>query len=60
MSNKLFDEQMTSSEARMAFYRAIEGKSAEEMESIKAEYFRISDIILKRELELASRGWFVD
>ena len=60
MSNKIFDESMTSSEARMAFFRAVEGKSAEEIEQIKDEYFRISDIILKRELELASQGWFVD
>ena len=60
MSNKLFDEHMTRNEARYIFYSALDGKSAAEIEQIKAEYLDILPKIQKHEDELISQGWLVD
>ena len=60
MEHSFFNEQMTSSQARMALYSAIDGKSKSEIEEIKKEYFEILPLITERELDLAAKGWFVD
>ena len=60
MASGIFNEQMTSTQAGYAFFSAIKGNmSAEEKEKIKAEYEEISRKILKRELELAGKGWLI-
>ena len=51
---------MTWNEASYAFYKAIDGKNAEEIEQIKAEYYDILPKIQKHEDELISKGWLVD
>lgn len=55
----LFNENMTSHEARLTLFSAVEGKSKEEIEKIKAEYFAVSDKITDRELELGRQGWLL-
>lgn len=56
MLNDFFNEQMTSNEARSAFFGAIEGKTKEEIEQIKLEYSKVLPKIIERELELAKDG----
>lgn len=60
MSSNLFNENMTSNEARTVLYRSVEGKTETEIEQIKAEYIRILPKIIDREMALAKEGWFVD
>lgn len=60
MEHNLFNEQMTSSQARIALLSAIEGKSKDEIERIKNAYFEIRPLIIRRELDLAAKGWFID
>lgn len=55
--SKLFDEQMSSNEARYVFFSALDGKTKEEIEEIKKEYFAVSAEIMKREARLAEEGW---
>ena len=58
--NTVFDEQMTSTEARIALFKAVEGKTEAEIEQIKSAYSQILSKILERETQLSSKGWFVD
>ena len=60
MMDKIFSEEMTSSQARLALFKAVEGKTKDEIEEIKAAYFEVSSKILERELKMAHEGWFVD
>ena len=57
--NNIFNEQMTSNEARMAFFKAVEGKTKAEIEHIKLEYSKVLPKIIERELELAKNGWLI-
>ncbi len=60
MFNDIFNEQMTSNEARMAFFEAVEGKTKEEVEQIKSAYFEVLHKITEREMRLAEEGWLID
>ena len=60
MASNIFNANMSSSEARYAFFSAIDGKTKEEIENLKAEYFEVSRVITERELKLAGEGWFID
>lgn len=51
---------MTSNEARMAFFEAVEGKTKEEVEQIKSAYFEVLHKITEREMRLAREGWLID
>lgn len=55
--SKLFDERMTSSEARKILFSSVDGKTKEEIAQIKEEYSQIAPKIAKRELE-KGKGWF--
>lgn len=57
MANNLFNEKMTSAEARAAFFRAVEGKSEGEVAKIKDEYAATVRNITRREFKLAEQGW---
>lgn len=56
----LFNEKMTSNEARAVFFKALEGKSKEEIEQIKSAYFEVLHKITEREMRLAEEGWMID
>ncbi|MGM9587827.1 MAG: hypothetical protein ACI3VA_10115 [Candidatus Limivicinus sp.] len=58
--SKYFNEQMSSYEARTAFFMAIEGKTKEEIEEIKKEYKEVLSVILDREFKLVDQGWIID
>ena len=58
--NDIFNEQMTSNEARMAFFEAVEGKTKEEVEQIKSAYFEVLHKITEREMRLAGEGLLID
>lgn len=48
---------MTSNEARTVFFKAVEGKTKEEVEQIKVAYFKVLPIILEKEMRFAKEGW---
>lgn len=50
---------MTSDEARLVFFKAVEGKTKEEVEEIKIAYFEVLPKIIERELQLAKEGWLI-
>lgn len=54
---ELFTEQMTFEEAQLAFFKAVDGKSKEETEKIRKQFFAIIPKITKREIELSEKGW---
>ena len=56
----IFNEEMSSSEARITLFKAIEGKTADEIEQIFAEYSTVIPAILEREHRLADEGWCID
>jgi len=60
MVDNLFNELMTSNEARMTLFKAVEGKTKEEIKQIKSAYSKVLPIILKRESNLTSKGWMID
>lgn len=60
MANSIFNENMTSSQARFAFFKAVDGKSKEEIEKLKNTYFEIMDVIMEREFKLADKGWMLN
>ena len=60
MSDSIFNEQMTSNEARIALFKAVEGKTDAEITQIKKAYSEVLPAILKRESALVSKGWVVD
>ncbi len=47
----LFNENMTPTEARIALFTAIEGKSEEEIHEIEREFERLSSRIIQKDLE---------
>lgn len=57
MSSNLFNENMTSKEARTVLFRSVEGKTKTEIEQIKAEYSKLLPKIIDREMALAKKGW---
>ena len=59
MSNRFFNANMTSDEARTVLITAVEGKTKKEIEEIKAEYSKVSSVIMKREFKLAEKGWML-
>lgn len=59
MSNRFFNANMTSDEARTVLFTAVEGKTKKEIEEIKAEYSKVSSVIMKREFKLAEKGWML-
>lgn len=58
--DNLFNEAMTSNEARAVFFKALEGKSKEEIEQIKSAYSEVLHKITEREMRLAGEGWLID
>lgn len=63
--SKLFREDMTRSEAQMAYWTACAGKSWEEKERIRAEYTPVLKQIMNREfaqwkLQEARGEWWLD
>lgn len=58
--DNLFNEEMTSSEARTVFFEAVEGKTKEEIEQIKSAYLEILPKIIEKEMRLAEDGWMID
>lgn len=60
MTNSIFNENMTSSQARFAFFKAVDGKSKEEVEKLKNDYFKVLDVIMDREFKLANEGWLLN
>ena len=56
MSDSLFNEQMSSYEARTVLFRAVEGKTKEETEELLADYDKVHSNIMERELRLVSKG----
>ena len=59
MPNSIFNEQMTSNEARLALFKAVEGKTKAEIEQLKADYSKVLPAINEREHKLAAEGWFI-
>ena len=57
--DNIFNEQMTSNEARIALFKAVEGKTKEEIEQIKAEYLKVLPVINERERKLSEDGWWL-
>ena len=53
----MFNENMTSIEARMLFYREIEGKTEDEVREIRKAYETAMKSISKKELAKAREGW---
>lgn len=52
----LFNENMTSSEARRVLFSSVEGKTEREVEQIKREFSEIAPKIIERELR-ENRGY---
>jgi hypothetical protein len=57
LDGSIFNENMTSNEARTARFKAVEEKTESEIEQLKIQYARVIPIILEREHRLASEGW---
>ena len=55
--SELFNEQMSSNEARYVFSSSLDGKTKEEIEEIEKQYFAVSSVIMDREAKLAAEGW---
>ena len=60
MSVSIFNDKMTSAEARTVLFRAVEGKSKKEIEKILDDYNKVHSVILQRELNLVSKGILTD
>lgn len=60
MEHSIFNDQMTSTQASLAFFRAADGKSKEEYNRLAEEYFAILPEINKRERKLAEQGWIIE
>ncbi len=58
--DNLFNVQMSSSEARTLFFKAMDGKAKSEVDRIKKEYVEILPKIMDREFALASKGWLIN
>lgn len=59
MLDNMFNEQMTSNEARIVLFKAVEGKTKAEIEQLKSAYSKVLPAILEREHSLASKGWLI-
>lgn len=58
---KYFDEGMTSYyEARMRFWKVLEGKSKEEEEEIMKEYREVVARITAERAKLRAQGWIIN
>ena len=57
---KLFNENMSSSEARYAYFAAVKGKTETEVSKITEAYSKVRHLILKKKMELVAAGWIVD
>ena len=55
----LFNENMSSNEARWVFFKSIDGKSEAEIAEIKKAYSEILPKILEKEFKLAQEGWML-
>ena len=60
MSESLFNENMSSREARKVLFSSVDGKTKEEIEKIKDEYSAVLPAIMDRELKLVDQGWIID
>lgn len=60
MSSSLFNENMSTNEARMALFRAVEGKSEKDRQKIIEDYKKIHHIIFQKEMKLAEKGWLIN
>ena len=54
MSSNLFNENMTTNELRMTFFRAVEGKTEEERALLFEEYDRVRSVVFKKEMDFVS------
>lgn len=59
MDNVLFNENMTSEEARKILYKAAETKTKKEMEVVIEEYMRVITAITCKELSMVEKGWML-
>lgn len=59
MKKALFNESMSSSEARKILFSSVAGKSKKEIEEIKKEYSSVSKQIRRREI-MQNRGWMTN
>ena len=56
MKKALFNEHMSSLEARRVLFTSVNGKSKEQIDEIKKEYSSVSKLIRRREL-IQNKGW---
>ena len=54
--SKLFNVDMTSEEAQLAYLTAVHGKSKEIHDAIHAAFIPVDEIIIKREIDQALAG----
>lgn len=57
MSKPIFNENMSSDEARTVLFKAVENKTKEEIEELKREYNKVLPAILERENEFTKGSW---
>ena len=57
--SSLYNLNMTSTEARMTFFKVIEGKTKEERAALYEEYDPYASAIYKKEAELADQGIWI-
>lgn len=57
MLNDIFNENMSSNEARLKLFSIIQDKSEKEIEEIKQKYFEVIPKIIEKEIKLAEDGW---
>lgn len=60
MTKSLFNENMSSSEARIVFLSSVDGKTKEEIAKLQEDYMAVLPAIDKRESELVKQGWIID
>lgn len=60
MAKSLFNENMSSSEARIVFLSSVDGKTKEEIAKLQEDYMAVLPVISKRESELVKQGWIID
>lgn len=60
MAKSLFNENMSSSEARIVFLSSVDGKTKEEIAKLQEDYMAVLPAIDKRESELVKQGWIID
>ena len=58
--SKLFNANMSSTEASTAFFEAAAGKTREERDKIFDEYAPIARAIRAKESELVQQGWLFE